>query len=478
MVRAVIRVPYSEEPAPSIRPGQKNITEPHAPAFIPKSANLMSKVPSLMFDMEDTEDTPASSKTPLNEPAEADVIEKLQSLLGSWDDQEYMLALHVRIARDEANKRGHEHLSVPKLADTLRKLGYPVKIRTALGGGWGGACLRNLRHSFLAVTISNNSHHHHIHTTISDLHSTAGATKTASIATSAHATRIVLVDPRFRDQFEIAHSTRRYANILKAVPDEAVATPDRLSKAVQLLCTEISFAFAEAATPLPPWRQTTAMLSKWQPRRSQEVDVKDIHALDAAALNNNSLAKDRGCPKDEEQSDEYDNNFDAHHTVAQKLASLGFEANKRASPISEGQEGDIDGEEDRFMDNIDEDDDEFSVSLATPTATSSDEDDAKRLKEGGPFASVIAMVKASTHGAKGKAASKTAGANHIKGNGSVLSNNNNEPMPFVEMFASEDRAATSTEAEMEAAQNHRLEYVWKGIRDSVANRQRRRFTWA
>ncbi len=37
------------------------------------------------------------------------------------------------------------------LAAFLTRLGYRVHIRTALGGGEGFECLRNLRHVFLAV---------------------------------------------------------------------------------------------------------------------------------------------------------------------------------------------------------------------------------------------------------------------------------------------------------------------------------------
>ncbi len=81
-----------------------------------------------------------------------------------------MLLLHVRFAREDAAKRGTA-LAVPDLADTLRRLGYAVKIRTALGGGSGGACLRSLRHSFLTVSV-------------------AGPTGAATY----------VVDPRFRDQ--------------------------------------------------------------------------------------------------------------------------------------------------------------------------------------------------------------------------------------------------------------------------------------
>lgn len=63
--------------------------------------------------------------------------------------------MHVRLAREDAAKRG-QPLSVGDLADTLRRLSYTVKIRTALGGGWGGACLRNLRHTFLTIDLHSH----------------------------------------------------------------------------------------------------------------------------------------------------------------------------------------------------------------------------------------------------------------------------------------------------------------------------------
>lgn len=87
-----------------------------------------------------------------------------------------MLLLHVRFAREDAAKRGQPQ-TVPELADTLRRLGYAVKLRTALGGGSGGACLRSLRHSFLTVSVSGTS-----------------------------GSMSYVLDPRFRDQ---VHAQRR-----------------------------------------------------------------------------------------------------------------------------------------------------------------------------------------------------------------------------------------------------------------------------
>jgi hypothetical protein len=89
-----------------------------------------------------------------------------------------MLLLHVRFAREDAAKRGAT-LAVPELADFLRRLGYSVKLRTALGGGPGGACLRTLRHTFLTVSVEGPS----------------GSMQ-------------YVLDPRFRDQVRSRHSRR------------------------------------------------------------------------------------------------------------------------------------------------------------------------------------------------------------------------------------------------------------------------------
>jgi uncharacterized protein (TIGR01615 family) len=315
MVRPVIRVPFTEEAnrAPS---GNPTAIDAARSSSASQQQRLMSKVPSLLFEMEDAEE-PTFVVDSLAGPPETDVARKLHTLLDPWTDQEYMLNLHVRIAGDEVVKRGAEHLSVGQLADTLRKLGYPVKLRTALGGGWGGSCLRNLRHSFLAVTLSGSS----------NSNNTAAAAAVAAPSATASAPCTVLVDPRFREQFEIAHPTPRYARILAEVPAELVAPADRLSKAVELLCTEMAVAFAATGTPVPPWRQAAAMMSKWQPRRSEEVDVCHAgHAMDAAALNNAAGGVHGRAVK-----------LTGGNTVAQKLAMLGVEP-ATASPISEGME--------------------------------------------------------------------------------------------------------------------------------------------
>ena len=60
------------------------------------------------------------------------------------------LASHMqlvqRLLSDSGNRQG---LDIFEVAEGLRKLGHAVTIRSALGGGGGNECLRNLRHRFL-----------------------------------------------------------------------------------------------------------------------------------------------------------------------------------------------------------------------------------------------------------------------------------------------------------------------------------------
>jgi uncharacterized protein (TIGR01615 family) len=72
-----------------------------------------------------------------------------------------------------------------------------------------------------------------------------------------------VVDPAFRDHFLVHRPAARYASVLDAIPQVAVAPAPRLARAVTFLAAEVAACFVAQGVPLPPWRKTTSLLSKW-----------------------------------------------------------------------------------------------------------------------------------------------------------------------------------------------------------------------
>lgn len=66
------------------------------------------------------------------------------------------------------------------------------------------------------------------------------------------AAEMYLVDPKFAEQFEIAHPSPRYAAVLAAVPAQYVGSEDRLVPLVELLCSEMALAFCATGAPTAP----------------------------------------------------------------------------------------------------------------------------------------------------------------------------------------------------------------------------------
>ena len=71
-----------------------------------------------------------------------------------------------------------------------------------------------------------------------------------------------VLQPHFREQFEISHPTPRYSGLLAMLPSVMVGTAAQLTPLVQLLCAEMSLAFEQHGLSLPPWRQSKSILSK------------------------------------------------------------------------------------------------------------------------------------------------------------------------------------------------------------------------
>ncbi|KAK9835237.1 hypothetical protein WJX81_007942 [Elliptochloris bilobata] len=171
-------------------------------AAAPGACKGMLKVPSLLFDIE-LED--GSGKADVEEAGVEEVQRRLNFLGRPWSDCEQQLMRQVALAREEAAAVGRP-LEADALAERLRCAGHSVTVRTALGGGGGGECLRNLRHTFLNCAV----------------HGITGSVN-------------FLVDPKFREQFEIAHASPRYKAVLAAAPADFVGTEERIVPLVELL---------------------------------------------------------------------------------------------------------------------------------------------------------------------------------------------------------------------------------------------------
>jgi uncharacterized protein (TIGR01615 family) len=283
MTRAVIRVPRVDShsgngtngnskqrssltsPKAHLAQMQSDVNQQRGARWVPMDCDSkekdhgFNKVPSLMFDMEDTHDEKdlqwGGNSVNDTLPSAAS-LDRLQSLVQARGNDEEMLAMHVNYALSDALERNGSEMDTAELGDRLRTLGYSVTLRTALGGdsiGGNASCLRNLRHSFLAVSLPNSQQ------------------------TSSAMDKVFIVDPKFLDQFEIAHSTLRYDAFLDVLPSAIVVPAIRLTEAVRILCEEMARAFEKTGTPVPPWRQANAMLSKWQPRRSADVPMTWQH---------------------------------------------------------------------------------------------------------------------------------------------------------------------------------------------------------
>ncbi|KAG2487290.1 hypothetical protein HYH03_014130 [Edaphochlamys debaryana] len=211
----------------------------------------MFKVPSLVFDIE-LEDNGIGAQWDDGDWEEDEVVTEIQRFVQPTSSAEARLLSDVRVACQHA-KDGQD---TTKLVAILSALGYRCSLRTALGGGDGADCLRNLRHTFITC----------------DTPSVNGAPA-----------RRYIVDPQFKEQFIIAKTTARYAAILAAIPQVFVGPEEHLALLVNFLCTEMSTAFRQLGSVLPPWRHASSVLSKWRPRKSVDESM-------AAAARNPLLA--------------------------------------------------------------------------------------------------------------------------------------------------------------------------------------------
>lgn len=134
------------------------------------------------------------------------------------------------------------------LADGLTLRGYDVAVTHALGGGSGGECLRNLRHTFLSVSCplatgivpSGPPSPAAIAVTLAHCASRAstsqrhGSAERGAAAPLPYHPGVIIVDPELREQFEVAMPTPRYEALVSAMPCVYVGAEERLPLVVEV----------------------------------------------------------------------------------------------------------------------------------------------------------------------------------------------------------------------------------------------------
>lgn len=197
----------------------------------------MQKNSSCLFDIEMENDISAGSKQQPTDLLDTQtVIEELKRFL-----------LPSSQVQDKLQKDIQKHLqdltsassASTSLNPHLTSLGYFVHVRKAEGDG--NNCLKNLRHTFLSVFYP-------------------GLDKSQ-----------LIVDLQFKDQFIIAKPTDRYSSLLACISPVLVIPEEHIAPLVTFLCAEMSSAFKTSNTVIPPWRQASSMLTKWQPQSVVEL---------------------------------------------------------------------------------------------------------------------------------------------------------------------------------------------------------------
>ncbi|GLI63888.1 hypothetical protein VaNZ11_007005 [Volvox africanus] len=170
------------------------------------------------------------------------------------------------------------------LADSLRARGYDVAVTHALGGGSGGECLRNLRHTFLSVSCplapgvvpSGPPSPAAAAVAAASLAQSSGSSTLRQRGSGSSSAKpppyhpgVIIVDPELREQFEVAMPTSRYEALVSALPRVYVGAEERLPLVVEVLCDEMALALRSKGMVIPPWRESSAMISKWQPKQSK-----------------------------------------------------------------------------------------------------------------------------------------------------------------------------------------------------------------
>eukprot|EP00892_Ulva_mutabilis_P003379 jgi/Ulvmu1/1412/UM011_0141.1 len=197
-------------------PRLKNATKP----------TPLSKVPSLLFEIELGDN---SDIAPDDIPDTSLALNSVTTVLRPTCE------FHRQLRRDVQKIMKERAHGTTVMAAELRSMGYQVLLHTTKEAHSYAKCLQYLRHTSLIVS---------------------GA---GGIAREA-----IVVDPFFRDQFEMAKATPHYIRLIQSLPVVIVCTENQLRQLVKILCQEMHEVFVKRGISIPPWRSKDSILSKWK----------------------------------------------------------------------------------------------------------------------------------------------------------------------------------------------------------------------
>ena len=73
----------------------------------------------------------------------------------------------------------------------------------------------------------------------------------------------VIIEPNLRSHFVVGRATETYKRFVEAVPECFVGSHEQLGEIVRFMCTHMTASFMQVGLDIPPWRQPSALTSKW-----------------------------------------------------------------------------------------------------------------------------------------------------------------------------------------------------------------------
>lgn len=158
--------------------------------------------------------------------------------------------------------------------------GLTTKVRTAIGGGTGGECLQNLRHSYLICTSEQPKERKQ-----KDMKK-AGMMNNRNTS-HGNVVEQLVIEANFREHFAVARPSKKYQKFYDSIPEVFVGSKQNLRNAVDLICEEIKRSFAESNLPVPAWRKHKSLVSKWLPKKWEDEEISIQQLRDWGALESN-----------------------------------------------------------------------------------------------------------------------------------------------------------------------------------------------